>query len=300
MSRLKTGVILRGFLRLIDVSGWQKWLGAAVLGFAFALNSSSLFSLIQLQGLVLGVPLILSYIQSVNDCFDVQIDEIKEKFGVSKLIVSKIISRKTALATTFLMLLLGLLSSWICSINLFIISCIMALFGTLYSVPPFRLKMVYPFSTLIQFAGCFLPFLAGISVIGIVTPQTIIISSVFAVIAMIHRFDHEISNYRVDFQTGKKTVAVVRGLRTTIWLRRLSTLIGVAEFIVFFFLGWLNFALLFLFGLYLFMVIFKGVWLRFLPPPLKAIFAPLMMVSSYFLLLVVLLLYGKNYVWPLL
>lgn len=283
----------KGILRLIDVVGWQKWFGAAILGFAFALNSGSSFSLVQLQGLVVGLPLILSYIQSVNDCFDVEIDQVKEKLGGRQLTVSNVISQRTALTITFLILLIGLLSAWIGSLSLFLLYCMMALLGTLYSVPPFRLKMVYPFSTLVQFAHCFLPFLAGVAFISTVTFQTIIISSFFAFIAMIHRFSHEIANYKFDVQTGKKTVAVVRGLKTAKILLRLCAFVGVAEFAVFFILGWLNVVLLFLFAFYVFAIILAWRWRIYMPPSLRAVFARLEMVSSFILLLIVLLVYGK-------
>lgn len=284
---------MKGLLMFIDVTGWQKWFGAAVLGFAFALNSNSCFSLVQLQGLVVGLPLILSYNQSVNDCFDVEIDETKEKLRGQQLIVSKVISQRTALTITFLILLIGLLSTWMGSLSLFLLSCIMALFGTLYSAPPFRLKMVYPFSTLIQFAGCFLPFLAGVTLISTMTFQTIIISSFFAVLAMVHRFLHEIENYKVDAQTGKKTFAVTRGLRTAQMLLRLCAFVGVAEFAAFFILGWLNVVLLFLFALYVFAIIISWRWRSYMPPSLRTVFARLEMVSSFFLLFIVLLVYGK-------
>lgn len=282
-------------MKLVDVSGWQKWFGAAVLGFAFALDLNNNFSPLQFQGLVVGIPLILCYIQSVNDCFDVEIDEIKEKIMGKELIVSKIISRKTALTITSSILLIGLVSAGFASVSLFAVAFAMALLGTLYSAPPFRLKMKYPFSTLIQFAGCFLPFLAGVASISTVTLQTIIISSIFAVLAMIHRFGHEIENYKVDLLTGKGTVAVTKGLRTAKTFYRLSALVGVVEFAFFFVFGWLNMVLLLLFVLYLFITIVPWVWLRYVPRSLKKVFVPLTMVSGFVLLFTVLLLYGKIY-----
>jgi 4-hydroxybenzoate polyprenyltransferase len=296
---MKTDEIVRyagGLLRLVDVGGWQKWFGAAVLGFAFALDLNNNFSPIQFQGLVIGIPLILCYIQSVNDCFDVEIDEIKEKIMGKELIVSNIISRKTALTITSSILLIGLVSAGFASVSLFAVALAMALLGTLYSVPPFRLKMKYPFSTLIQFAGCFLPFLAGVASISTVTLQTIIISSIFAVLAMIHRFGHEVENYKVDLLTGKGTVAVTKGLENARTFYRLCALVGVIEFAVFFVFGWLNIVSLFLFVLYLFITIVPWVWLRYMPRSLKKVFVPLTMVSSFVLLFTVLLLYGKVYV----
>jgi len=282
-------------LKLVDIGGWQKWFGAAVLGFAFALDMNNNFSLLQFQGLVIGIPSILCYNQSVNDCFDVEIDEIKAKLMGKELIVSKTISRKTALTITSSFLLIGLVSTWIASVSLFALNLAAAFLGTLYSAPPFRLKMKYPFSTLIQFAGCFLPFLAGVASISTVTLQTIIISSIFAVLAMIHRFDHEIGHYKVDLLTGKGTVAVTKGLKTAKTFYRLSALVGVIEFAVFFVFGWLNIVSLFLFVLYLFITIVPWVWLRYLPRSLKKIFVPLTMVSGFVLLFTVLLLYGKIY-----
>jgi len=285
-----------GLLGLVDVLGWQKWFGAAVLGFAFALDLDNNFSPLQFQGLIIGIPLILCYIQSVNDCFDVEIDKMKKKIMDKKLIVSNIISRKTALAVTFSILLVGLVSAGFASVSLFVVALAMASLGTLYSVPPFRLKMKYPFSTLIQFVGCFLPFLAGVASISTVTLQTIIISSIFAVLAMIHRFAHEVKHYKVDLQTGKGTVAVTKGLRTATTLFRLFPLIGVVELALFFVLGWFDAALLFLFVLYLIITIAPWFWLRHMPRSLRTMFKPAVMFSSFVLLFTVLLLYGKIFI----
>lgn len=285
-----------GLLGLVDVLGWQKWFGAAALGFAFALGLNTDFSSLQFQGLVIAIPLILCYIQSVNDCFDVEIDQIKKKVMGKELIVSNIISRKTSLMITFSILVIGLLSAGLASVSLFTVASAMALLGTLYSVPPFRLKMKYPFSTLIQFAGCFLPFLAGVASISTVTVQTIIISSIFAVLAMIHRFAHEATHYKVDLETGKGTVAVKKGLRTTGIFIRLSAMVGIVEFAFFFALGWFNVVSLFLFALYLGLIIAPWYWLRHMPRPVKTIFSPIITFSSFVLLLTVLLLYGKIYI----
>lgn len=296
---MKKGEVTRylgGLLALVDVLGWQKWFGAAVLGFAFALDLGSSCSLLQFQGLVVAIPLILCYIQSVNDCFDVEIDKMKEKIMGKDLIVSNIISRKMALAMTFSFLLVGLVSAGFASVSLFVVASAMALLGTLYSVPPFRLKMKYPFSTLIQFAGCFLPFLAGVASINIVTLQALIISSIFAVLAMIHRFAHEIKHYKVDLVTGKETVAVKKGLETTTKLFRLSALLGAVEYVAFFVLGWFNTVSLFLFVLYLALIIAPWVWIRHMPESLKEILSIVITFSSYILLFIVLLVYGKIYV----
>jgi 4-hydroxybenzoate polyprenyltransferase len=284
---------LSGLIGLVDVLGWQKWLGAAVLGFAFALNLNNNFSPLQLQALIIGIPLILCYNQAVNDCFDVEIDEMKKKIMGKELIVSNIISRKTALTITFLIAVIGLVSCGLASVSLFAVAFVMALLGTLYSVPPFRLKMKYPFSTLIQFVGCFLPFLAGVASIGSLALQAIFLSSIFAVLTMIHRFAHEIKHYKVDLLTEKGTVAVRKGLGTATTLFRLSAIVGIVEFALFLFLGWFDTIYLFLFALYLMIAVAPWTWLRHTPASLKKLLFPLIRFAGYVLLFAVLLLYGK-------
>lgn len=279
--------------KLVDVLGWQKWFGAAVLGFAFALGINSNFSFLQFQGLIIGVPLILCYIQSVNDYFDVEIDEVKEKITGKGLIVSKIISKKTTLSITVSILMIGFVSAVITSLDFLLVVLLMALLGTLYSVPPFRLKMKYPFSTLTQFVGCFLPFLAGIASIDTITLRTIIISSIFAVLAMVHRLQHEIGNYKADLQTGKGTVAVVKGLTITKIFLSLCVLVGISEFAIFFIFGWFNIVFSFLFVLYLTMIILFPLSLRYTPKSLKRTFFPILHVSGLVLLFAALALYGK-------
>jgi 4-hydroxybenzoate polyprenyltransferase len=281
---------LIGIFKIADVPGWQKWSGAAFLGFAFALEMGNNFSLTQFQGLAIGVSLICCYNQSVNDCFDVDIDTMREKMAGKELVITNLISRKVALAATFSFLLFGLISAWFASTGLFAFCLSAAVLGTLYSAPPFRLKMIYPFSTLIQFVGCFLPFLAGIASISNVTLQTTILSSSFAVLAITHRFGHEMVMYSVDIQTGKKTVAVVKGLRITQMLLRLSFLVGIAELVVFLILGWLNIVFMFLLAVYVSISIVPSIWLRHISQPLRAIFTRILSFSSFILLLTILLL----------
>jgi len=229
----------------------------------------------------MGVSLILCYNQAINDCFDIEIDKTKQEFTGKELIISKVISRRTAFVLTFSVLFIGLASTALTSFNLFIVASAMAFLGTIYSAPPFRLKMKYPFSTLVQFVGCFLPFLAGVVAFSPITYQAIIISSLFAMLAIAHRFEHEIQNYAVDLKTGKKTVAIVNGLEITKVLYKASILAGVAEFIVSFAAGWLNGFFLLLFTFYLFLSIIPP--RRFLSKPLKKIIIPMTTVSGFVL-----------------
>lgn len=284
---------LKALFKFVDVVGWQKWFGAAVLGLAFILLTNNSLSAYQFQGLLIGVVLVLCYNQAVNDCFDIQIDQLKERETGKESVVGNIISQKAALVITFTILAIGLASAILGSTELFFVVLFMALLGTLYSAPPFRLKMVYPFSTGLQLIGCFLPFVAGVACIGHVTLQVVTISTIFGFLAMVHRFEHEIENYNVDLMTNKRTVAVVNGLRTAKLLRNTMIILGVVEFGLFSVFSWFSPVFLIFFFLYLFLCIDYHFWFRRLPGFLRSMFMPIVMISGYVLLLIVLLVFGK-------
>jgi 4-hydroxybenzoate polyprenyltransferase len=152
--------------------------------------------------------------------------------------------------------------------------------------------MKYPFSTLIQFTGCFIPFLAGVTSVGTLTLEAIVLSSAFGVLAVVHRFQHEMANYKADVETGKETIAVEKGFRTANLLRKLSALVGVAEFALFLAFGWINAIFALLFILYV-AVCIAPMWFRFVPKPLKIIPSFINQFSGFILLFVVLGLFGK-------
>jgi len=235
--------------------------------------------------------LILCYNQSINDCFDVEIDKIKEERMGKKLIVSRVFSQKTALAIAVSILVFGLTSAWLGSVNLFFVAVFMAFLGTIYSAPPLRLKMKYPFSTITEFVGCFLPFLAGVTVLSSLTWQPIIISSVFCFLAMVHRFMHEIYYSEIDSATGKMTVAVKKGVKTAKTFRKAFLLIGVLEFLLFSLLGWVSFGLLLLFFIYVLLCV-ENLWVNYLPRSLNELAAPFMAISGLFLFLISLYISG--------
>ena len=272
---------LKGLWRLVDVPGWQKWFGAAVLGFVFVLPSG--LSIYQFQGILVGVSLVFCFNQSINDCFDVEIDKKKEEVMGKRLIVSSIMPRWLALSITVTILFAGLASTLLASVNLFFTVLLMALLGTIYSVPPLRFKQQYPFSTLVQFVGCFLPFLAGVTTLSMLTPHALLISSLFSFLAMTYRFEHEIENYSVDLMTNKKTVAVVHGRITARRLSKLCLFVGLAEFALFFALGWFSRVFLLMFILYIFVCIIHSKWLRYLPRYLRTVILPVLTVGGVFL-----------------
>lgn len=276
-----------------DVSAHQKWLGAAILGFAFVISPLYNFSVYQIQGILVGLFLCFCYIMSINDYFDVEIDKIKERYTGKKRIVHQVITKRTALALTGLGLIGSLVSAWFVSVSFFLVVSFMSFLGTIYSVPPLRLKMKYPYSTLLLFIGDFLPFLAGVATVTLINWRSLLVSSSFSLLALSHRFEHEINYYDVDYLTGKKTVAVVNGVETVLKLRKICLLVGAMEFLFFLFYGWFSFTFVFLFVLYLFLCVTNSIWMSYLPKSTMMITHPVLMVSSFILFLIFFMLYGK-------
>jgi 4-hydroxybenzoate polyprenyltransferase len=201
------------------------------------------------------------------------------------LIVSKVLSKRLAFSLTTLVLVGSLISSWLTSLNLFLLVASMAFLGTIYSAPPFRLKMKYPFSTLIQLIGCYLPFLAGVAALISISLEALILSSVFCFLAVVHRFDHEIHFFQADMKTSKKTIAVVKGVESAKKWRATFLVAGLAESV---FLLFLNLASLVFFVLILVYVALciNSFWSDYLPKPLKAVARLIINVSGLLLLLV--------------
>jgi len=279
-----------GMLKFFEMGAQQKWIGAAVLGFALVLPKGSM-SIFQALVFLLGLVLILSYIMSINDCFDVEIDKLKEEYTSTPRIVGAIISRDVALGLSSVVLLIGLMFAWFISIAFFQIALLMAFIGTIYSVPPLRLKMKYPYSTLLLFIGDFLPFLAGIAVIRFIDWSAIIISSSFSFLALVHRFQHEIDYFQVDLETGKKTIAVVNGVRVARILRNICIFVGIIEFLVFFLLEWFSLSFLFLFFIYFVLCVKYSIWLNYLPRRLRNVIASILMFSAFLFFFFVLVIH---------
>lgn len=284
--------------KLFEVLQSQKWFSAAVLGFAFALLTKPSFSILQLQGVLIGVPLVLSYIMSINDYFDIDIDRLKEEYTGKEQVVSTKIPPRTALLLSSLALLAGLGSALLASTDFLLVVILMMFLGTIYSVPPLRLKMKYPYSTLLLFLGDFLPFLAGFALLQPLNLKAFATSSPFSLLAMDHRFEHEIDNYSIDKRTGKMTVAVKKGVKTARFLRRMCVIAGLGGFLLLFLLGWFSLPFVCLFALYFFLCVKWAIWFWRLPKLLQGFLSPLLVFSNLLILVIALLAFGQSFRSP--
>lgn len=248
LSAIRTKLV--AYIELIHFDALQRWLAATTIGFFFfAENSTNAFNLSHFLEALLSIALILSYLMSINDCFDVDIDkEIESKMHI----VSEVISFKHALLLSIVMLAFGLITAWFINNQFFVIALLLTSLSTLYSVPPVRYKQTYPYSTLGEIAGAFLPFLAGYAIIGSIEPRGLIVSAIFALVSTSGRFRHEAHYYKDDQKTGKMTIAVVHGADSAVFLSKLCVILAITESLLLTVLGWFSIAFLFLLGLYLF------------------------------------------------
>jgi len=251
------------FNHLVELRTVNRWLAAFILGVFFSIEALKVPSNPSL--LVIGlvaISLILFYVMSINDTFDVEDDRIKSKITGKKMVVSEEISVKDALLMSIIMLVSGLTISLFVSMSFFLTVLVIVTLSTLYSVPPVRYKRIFPISTLGEFLGAFMPFLAGYAVLGAVDSKALIVSAFFALTSQYWRFFHETLFCEVDRKIGKATFAVVYGPKVSKNLGRLCLSIALIESIILFGLGTFSLQFSLLLGLYLLLSL--GFWYWFI------------------------------------
>lgn len=232
---------LSAFGHLVELSTVNRWFTAAILGFLFFVQNYAVnFDLLKLFGAFLGLWLVLCYVMAINDCFDVEDDKLKSKITGKKLVVSVEISFRDALALSLAMLIVGLLVSWFISYSFFLIILAIVILSSLYSVPPVRYKRIFPFSTIGESIGAFLPFLSGYAILGSLDVKAIVVSVVFGLVTIHWRFFHESRFYEVDQKTGKSTFAVAYGPKTTLLVGRACLIFSLIESLLLFIFAWIS------------------------------------------------------------
>jgi 4-hydroxybenzoate polyprenyltransferase len=235
----------------VELETINKPIAVCALGFLFSIGVFKVsFNLFQFFGGLLSISLVLCYVMAINDCFDVEDDKIKSKYTNKKLVVSVEISVRNALLISTIMLFVGLAISWFVSELSFFVGLAIVIISTLYSVPPVRYKYKFPYSTLGEIAGSFLPFLFGVAIIGSIDYRAVVITPFFALTQIFWRLIHERRMRDIDLKTGKKTVAIKYGERVSKIVSRICVAIAISEALVLFLFGWLSPTFLFFLGLF--------------------------------------------------
>lgn len=250
---------LIAFNHLVELETINKPIAVSTLGFLYSIEVFKVsFNPFQFFGGLLSIILILCYVMTINDCFDVEEDKLKSKYTYKKLVVSEEISVRDALLISSIILLIGLAIAWFVSELSFLIALIIVILSTPYSVPPIRYKKRFPFSTLGEIAGSFLPFIFGYAILGAIDYRAVVVAPFFALTQVFWRLVHERRFRDIDLKTGKKTVVIVYGLEAAKAISRICVVFAVSEVLILFFLGW--FSLEFLFFLGLFYLFGFGFW----------------------------------------
>lgn len=242
---------LIAFNHLVELETINKPIAVCALGLLYSVEVSRVgFNFFLFFGGLVSIALILCYVMAINDCFDVEEDKIKSKYSDKKLIVSVEISVRDALLISTIMLFVGLAISWFVSESSFFVGLAIVTISTLYSVPPVRYKYKFPYSTLGEIAGSFLPFLFGVAILGSIDYRAVAITPFFALTQIFWRLVHERRMRNIDLETGKKTVAIKYGERVSKIISRTCVAIAISEALVLFLLGWLSPTFLFFLGLF--------------------------------------------------
>jgi len=274
----KLGLIqkLVTFSHLVELTTINRWLAASVMGFFYFIETlKESFNLSRLFISLMAIFLVLCYVMAINDCFDVEDDRIKSKSAGKKIIVSEEISIRDALLLALIMLGLGMTISCFISKSFIVIILLITVLSTFYSVPPIRYKQRFPFSTLGEFIGSFLPFLSGYTILGSADFRAVIVSLPFALFSMYWRFHHESVFHEVDRKTGKVTFAVVYGQWIAKTLGYTCLLLSTLVLLILFIFGWSSFNFLFLSGIYLLFMLGFWYWFyEYIPRFVKNVIGP--------------------------
>jgi 4-hydroxybenzoate polyprenyltransferase len=249
----KPGVLqtLIAFNHLVELETINKPIAVCALGLLYSVEISRVgFNSFLFFGGLASVALILSYVMAINDCFDVEEDKIKNQYTNKKLVVSVEISVRDALVISVIMLFVGLTISWFVSQLSFFVGLTIVIISTLYSVPPVKYKYKFPYSTLGEIAGSFLPFLFGVAILGSIDYRSVVITPFFALTQVFWRLIHERRMRDIDLKTGKRTIAIKYGERVSRIISRISVAIAIFEALVLFLFGWLSPTFLFFLGLF--------------------------------------------------
>ncbi len=166
-------------------------------------------------------PLGTGFSQSVNDCFDLELDRVNEP---TRPIPSGRLSPKEGLANSIVALLLAIAIAVYLGLHigglrgLIIVSSIMtALFvAYIYSAPPLKLKKnIFGSAPAVGFSYGFAPFLAANALFGDIRPEAIWMATLNFFMAVALIILNDFKSAAGDKEGGLKSLTVMIGARNT-------------------------------------------------------------------------------------
>lgn len=220
---------LGAYIKFLDISTIQAWIGAVSLGFLYALENDSPISIYSGVSSLLAISLVLFYVMTMNDFFDMPVDRDK---GERSVLLGGEISINEARLVVGVTAVAGLLSSFLISRWFLFFAAAIFTSTSLYSIPPVRYKRYYPFNTLGETMGGCLLFMAGYSIAAQPTWNALAVSIIPTAIVGYKRLRHEARNVEFDRSIGENSVATVYSPETARLLGRLVLIAASAELII--------------------------------------------------------------------
>ena len=166
-------------------------------------------------------PLGTGFSQSVNDCFDLELDRVNEP---SRPIPSGRLSEKEGLLNSIIVLLLAIGTGLFLWIHIggirglvILISILVALFvAYIYSAPPLKLKKnILTSAPAVGFSYGFAPFLSANALFGELRPEALWLASLNFFMAVALIILNDFKSAEGDKEGGMKSLTVMIGARNT-------------------------------------------------------------------------------------
>lgn len=206
LSKIKNNKYLQ-FFRVFD---WAHVLGLTILGFVYASRIKINISYLIIALLISSLYLAHGY--SLNEYFDVYVYKKKNK----KNYLDNLMPFKTAIVSSYIVLLLNSLVSLYFSRPIFVLVLIGAFLAWLYSAPPLRLKGNSFWGLFSNSLGFSILFLLGYGSAKSIDIQAILVTSFIFFLFLPIQLIHELNDLEDDALNDIKTFAVRRGVRGTL------------------------------------------------------------------------------------
>ncbi|TLU87677.1 MAG: bacteriochlorophyll c synthase [Chlorobium sp.] len=221
----KFGLIdkVRAHLELLDPVTWISvfpCLAGGVMASGAMKGTAHDYLLLLAVFLMFG-PMGTGFSQSVNDCFDLELDRVNEP---SRPIPSGRLSEKEGLWNSIIALLLAIGTGLFLWIHIggirglvILISILVALFvAYIYSAPPLKLKKnIFTSAPAVGFSYGFAPFLSGNALFGDIRPEALWLASLNFFMAVALIILNDFKSAEGDKEGGLKSLTVMIGARNT-------------------------------------------------------------------------------------
>jgi len=184
--------------------------GTALFGAIFSIGALTRSAIFELVVMIAGSLSLVAHIFVLNDWSEIRGD-LRDPARDERTFISKGVSCDEAGYLAIALLTLALSLFWLLGTITFVIAFAIAVVSTLYSAPPFHMKGLPVFNSVLHFAGGILHFLLGYAAFSAIDKRGVAIACFFALVFTAGHLTHEAMGYEGDFLNGIRTNAVAFG-----------------------------------------------------------------------------------------